>query len=78
MKGYDQYFLTDHVYQKIFRKSTIHDSFLCNQYQNSKPFPSKRVGNCFVGISGFCNVTGFIIKCPKECRPPEHLDWETC
>ncbi|RNA24203.1 hypothetical protein BpHYR1_008982, partial [Brachionus plicatilis] len=57
LKGYDQYFLSDHVYERIIKNSTVHDSFLCNHFPNSKPFPSRRVGNCFVGYTGSCNAS---------------------
>jgi len=51
-KGPDQRFLTKYVYPLIRSGSIIHDSFLCNQYKDSKPFPSKRIGSCFVGATG--------------------------
>ena len=77
-KGFDQYFLSDFVYKRIKDKSTIHDSYLCRRYQDSKPFPSRRVGDCFVGRVGWCNETVVMKECPKECRPLDHQDWETC
>ncbi|CAF0866477.1 unnamed protein product [Brachionus calyciflorus] len=78
-KGYDQHFLSHHVYHRINMKSTVHDSYLCKRYPNSRPFPSKRIGDCFVGRTGFCNESRVDYgRCPKECRPPNHLDWENC
>lgn len=74
-KGYDQYFLS---YIEIKNNSTIHDSFLCKSYPNSKPWPTKREGDCFVGRVGKCNITGKFKICPKECRSAEHFDWESC
>ncbi|CAF1000518.1 unnamed protein product [Brachionus calyciflorus] len=77
-KGYDQFFLSDHVYPKIKLNSTIHDSYLCKHYPNSRPFPTKRIGNCFVGGVGWCNEKKNFTICPNQCRPSNHQDWETC
>ncbi|RNA36727.1 hypothetical protein BpHYR1_050669 [Brachionus plicatilis] len=76
VKGYDQHFLSKHVYPRIKDKSTIHDSYLCKKYPKSKPWPTQRKGNCFVGRVGRCNETGVFKPCPKECRPHDHLDWK--
>ena len=56
-KGADQSFLAHHVHPLIKDKSIIHDSFLCTSYGGG-PFPTKRVGTCFIGSTGDCNVTG--------------------
>lgn len=77
-KGYDQYFLSHHVYNEIKNNSTIHDSYLCKRYPNSKPWPTQRKGDCFVGRVGKCNETGAFKICPKECRPVDHLEWTSC
>ncbi|CAF0712424.1 unnamed protein product [Brachionus calyciflorus] len=77
-KGYDQFFLTDHVYNRIKTTATIHDSFLCTRYPNTKAFPTKRVGNCFVGGVGWCDPNRNFTICPRECRPGDHQDWESC
>ena len=81
LKMLDQTFLTIHVYQLIYNKSMVHDSFLCKKFgnENNKPFPSKRIGNCFVGgFTEFCNPNDTYYDCPVECRPKEHIDWKTC
>ena len=77
-KGYDQYFLSKHVYNEIKKNSIIHDSFLCKIYLNSMPWPTRRKGDCFVGRVGKCNESGIFKICPKECRPANHLDWSSC
>ena len=77
-KGFDQIFLTTVVYKIISNKSLEHDSYLCHLFPNSKPFPSKRKGNCFVGGIGMCNETALFYPCPKECRPKNHLNWTYC
>lgn len=82
-KGQDQYFLSDHVYKEIKNHSLIHDSFHCKNYKDSQPFPSQRVGHCFVGIPSniiqynSCDHKVFH-ECPVECRPYQHQDWLTC
>lgn len=77
----DQDFLRDYVYGVIKCKSTIHDSYKCMTYLDSKPFPTRRQVDDFVG-SVVVSVTSQkkieILKCPVECRPVEHKDWEFC
>ena len=63
-KGLDQYFLADKVYPLIKQEAVIHDSFLCLSYGDSQPFPTKRIGNCFIGAPGGCNQTGIFYSCP--------------
>jgi hypothetical protein len=76
-KGADQHFLTSHVYGLIKVDSVIHDSYLCQNY-GGQPFPTKRKGNCFIGNPFDCNITASFFKCPPQCRPKAHLDWESC
>lgn len=77
-KGYDQLFLSHHVYNEIKDNSTIHDSYLCLKYPKSKPWPTKRKGDCFVGRVGQCNESATFKVCPNECRPKDHIDWINC
>ena len=74
----DQLFLNKYVYPLIRQTSLIHDSFLCNRYKDSKPFPTKRNGNCFIGSTSDCNINATFLKCPVQCRPINKTDWEYC
>lgn len=81
----DQDFLRDYVYGTIKFKSTIHDSYKCMRYLDSKPFPTRRQVHDHVGsvvVSSFSSRPNEkkieIFKCPVECRPVEHKDWEFC
>jgi hypothetical protein len=74
----DQQFLNHYVYPLIRQTSLIQDSFLCNHYKDSKPFPSKRNGNCFIGNPFDCSKNATFYKCPIQCRPINHTDWEYC
>ena len=76
-KGYDQNFLAQHVYKLIKTNSTIHDSYICMSYQDSKPFPTERKVKDHVG-SVWVPEPIKITECPKECRPPDHQDWIYC
>ncbi|CAF0827250.1 unnamed protein product [Brachionus calyciflorus] len=76
--GNDKLFLMDHVYQRINNISTVHDSYSCHIFPNSKPFPTKRLGDCFIGGYDPCNETNSFFSCPLECRPKDHIDWESC
>jgi hypothetical protein len=74
----DQQFLNQYVYPLIRHTSLIHDSFLCNHYKDSRPFPTKRNGDCFIGNPFKCSTNETFIKCPLQCRPINHTDWEYC
>ena len=74
--GSDQYFLSDYVWPQIKADSIVHDSFNCFKL-NGSPFPTQRVGNCFVGCS-HCDPNGTFFKCPIVCRPKNHSDWIYC
>lgn len=80
LKGYDQAFLKDYVYELIRDRSTIHDSYSCLIFRDSKPFPSQRKVNDFIGsIVSSGDIPSFqISECPRECRPNDHQDWIFC
>ena len=78
-KPFDQFFLSDKVYPLIRDRSLIHDSYLCNRFKDSVPFPSQREGNCFIGSPLSCNLESkSFFKCPIECRPLHGLNWTYC
>ena len=61
--------------------STTHDSFNCNKFGDSSPFPSMRSKHrVYVGCKHCCekDVSPIEKKCPLSCRPKEHMDWEYC
>ena len=60
-KGVDQDFLKHHVYGLIKNNSLIHDSFTCAIFDGTA-FPSKRVGNCFIGSTDGCDFCRFEIS----------------
>lgn len=76
-KGSDQYFLSAHVNPLINPQSIIHDSYLCTSYGGS-PFPTKRLGNCFIGSPSECDEKAKFVDCPEACRPANHKDWTQC
>ena len=80
-KGKDQEFLSKYFYPLIKSKSIIHDSFLCKIFDNSLPWPMKRLSDCFVGSPSYCNeslANKFYEECPFDCRPKNHKDWLYC
>ena len=77
---HDQSTLKQYIWPWAKKLAMVHDSFLCKKYKEPhSPFPSKRL----VGLSNFVgspiseNMT-IKVKCPKECRPKNHLDWLYC
>ena len=76
-KGRDQHFLKDYVYPLVKNKSIVHDSFLCVRF-GGDPFPTKRVGDCFLGSARVCNPNSTFHQCPIKCRPKDHQEWTSC
>ena len=79
-KMQDQNFLEKHVFELVRNSSVIHDSYLCEVFAYTRPWPTKRRGNCFVGKVGVCNETGLsgMKDCPVKCRPLDHIGWLKC
>ena len=69
----------DNIYPSREKYVMQHDSFFCKHYEGTIPFPTKRKDNMeFVGCPGHsCNWRN-MPKCPKDCRPKNHQDWEYC
>lgn len=78
----DQPLLNKVIFDTILDKKKYilqHDSNLCRTYKNTVPFPTQRRDNMeFVGCPNhICNWKN-MPKCPLQCRPKEHQDWEYC
>ena len=76
-KGSDQNFLAQHVYPTLRSNSITHDSYLCSGYGGSA-FPTKRLGDCYIGGVAVCDFNATFHECPVQCRPKEHQDWKFC
>lgn len=74
LNGNDQLFLSD-IYYLLKNEAIIHDSYFCEKY-GGDPYPTERIGNCFIGAVGECNSTGLFEICPVKCR--KYLEWITC
>lgn len=78
----DQPLLNAVIWDSILDKPKYtmqHDSFHCKMYEGSIPFPTKREDNSeFVGCPGHVCSWKNMDKCPVECRPKDHQDWEYC
>lgn len=84
LKGYDQFYLTQHVWPMAKQNATMHDSYNCQVY-GGDPFPTQRPTDryCFVTCFFPCcdlkhNQTARMPECPLECRPKDHPEWTTC
>lgn len=76
--GNDQEFLREFVYERIRNMSTIHDSYMCERFKDSSPFPSQRLIPYYVGYKSSEINFDEIYLCPKACRPEQHIDWKFC
>lgn len=76
----DQTLLSKIFWPTVKHDVMAHDSYNCMENSNALPtypFPTQRVNNSFVSD----NFEGRWIvpeKCPIECRPTDHQDWEYC
>lgn len=69
------------MWHKMKEHTLVHDSFNCRRIVGDKPWPTQRVGNCYVGSDVECDENGRIeenFTCPIKCRPKEHPDWISC
>jgi len=74
-KSYDQTLLGMIVWPEAKKSMVAHDSFLCDSYEGSKPWPTQRANRTFVGDMYGISITR---ECPEKCRPPNHKDWKYC
>lgn len=82
-KNYDQLFLKDQIWHHATDKAIIHDSYLCDVFGESLPFPTQRkLSNNFVGMPTIgCPAEDTKIdieQCPEKCRPTSNKDWLYC
>lgn len=73
-KKYDQKLLQEILWPHVRDQTLEHDSYLCEYYTNSRPFPSQRK-DYFVGCVRDCSVDS-VFECPSKCRG--HPDWKYC
>jgi hypothetical protein len=66
-KGLDQSFLATYFYNQLRSNSVIHDSHLCQMYHDSTPWPSRRIGDFYVGSSGKFLIYSNLFPCKKFC-----------
>ena len=57
-----------------------HDSYLCETFPNTQPFPIKRQKRKANNYAGAIYTEKHIVteECPFACRPKSHPDWELC
>ena len=82
-RGPDQDLLKEYIWPWAKDFAMIHDSYHCSKYNDTLPYPTQRK-------DGICNFVACIPelksritfvkgnKCPIECRPKNHKDWEYC
>jgi len=79
----DLYFLEEHVWPDIKYKQIAHDSYCCDRFPNTKPFPTQRfstyqhVGQVFDQYDQprYLDIDGYIrgVPIPNTCR--KQPDW---
>jgi len=79
--AFDQDYLYEFIWPLAYKDAVSHDSYLCDEYPLTRPFPSKRQGSYFVGQIGAhqsANEVEQPVVCPRKCRPKDHPDWIYC
>jgi len=75
-KGDDQNILSRYMWPQVSNDVIQHDSYLCQNYPGSEPYPSNRTKGLFAGCVRPCE--GPPMECPAACRPKNHQDWIYC
>lgn len=56
-----------------------HESYKCKEFEHSQPWPTQRVDEeSFVGRPWYRFQIKLPEKCPVDCRPKDHQDWDYC
>ncbi|XP_068233994.1 uncharacterized protein [Palaemon carinicauda] len=76
----DQGQVCKRIYPLARENGTIHDSYSCNQFRGSKPFPTQRYNDTYVGQKSLLKYfRRMALKpCHVNCRPKNHKDWLYC
>ncbi len=84
-KGLDQDFLGAKIWPLVLNTNSyiVHASFFCPDWfsGHTRPFPSKRVGNCFAGtldMDCHSRETAADMRCSDKCKPENRTDWIYC
>jgi hypothetical protein len=89
-QGFDQVLLEKLLAVKLkTHGAVLHDSYTCDVFRSTsnRPFPTQRLSGPLFSSPGFPNFVGSngqVLtlhehgRCPQECRPREHQDWELC
>ena len=79
VKGPDQVVLAKYVWSWGRCNSLQHDSYTCQIFPGTRPFPTQRPiePNNFIGAISVSNGT-YLTPCPKLCRPKLHQHWTYC
>eukprot|EP00111_Clytia_hemisphaerica_P022297 TCONS_00065539-protein len=75
-KSFDQKVLETELWTRLNQNVLQHDSFYCEHFAGSKPFPTQR-NDFYVGCVRDCSVKD-VKECPVSCRPKNHQDWTYC
>jgi len=75
-RAFDQKLLEEEMWPLVKHNVVQHDSFYCESFTGSVPFPTRRK-NYYVGCVRDCSEKD-IEECPVTCRPNSHKDWTFC
>ncbi|XP_018021222.1 uncharacterized protein LOC108677508 isoform X2 [Hyalella azteca] len=73
--------INDQSVLQLVHSSISHDSYSCQHFPSTVPFPTQRNASQFVGNRRYrSQFSDDVVKaeCPVKCRPPTHQDWKFC
>ncbi|KAF2348068.1 hypothetical protein FHG87_021176 [Trinorchestia longiramus] len=77
----DQELLKLHLFPELNSSMVAHDSYFCERFPGTVPFPTRRLQRQFVGNRRYrqeYSKDSISKVCPPACRPPEHQNWRIC
>ncbi|XP_018015586.1 uncharacterized protein LOC108672433, partial [Hyalella azteca] len=80
-KTFDQIMLAKHLWPFMQGDLMEHDSYHCEIYPGSLPFPTQRREWRYCGWGPYKASKRTIVfkkQCPMACRPKDHPDWTWC
>ena len=83
-KFWDQTLARTYIYYPFMDDIMSHDSYYCWKYPEAvvRPFPTRRIGEIFVGYDERKEMTTLFIgrlkTCPEICRPKYGKHWTYC
>uniref|UniRef100_A0A0K2TR23 Uncharacterized protein n=1 Tax=Lepeophtheirus salmonis TaxID=72036 RepID=A0A0K2TR23_LEPSM len=80
---HDQTLLKKYIWPLAGVHGLSHDSYFCQTYKDSIPFPTQRRNGILNFVGAVADINNTIVfteknECPYACRPKDHKEWAYC